>query len=362
MRAALLAWRPVEALLGSAVTCGWARACAVALPSSSGGAACGASPPLAAAAPAGRLPGGSGISTSACSGSGGSSSSGGAASGSSDEETLPGPDVGSMPAAAAAAAAAEARAARASLLSGKRFYETVLVKPAPGQPGSWQLLLGQFPVRTPARNLLVLPSYPLALALAAEWEWLPEGKPIHHTMPLMSLAATAIDQPKPRARVVEDLLKYAHTDATCVRYEPGPLARRQAAAFDPLLAWAREEMGWELEASADIAGPTQPAATIEAVRRWLEGLDSWRLAAVEQLTAACKSVVLAAALLRGRLSPEAALAAARLEEAYQIEDWGEVEAGHDLDAADMGTRVAAPAVMPADRAEVPPDGHKTRND
>lgn len=75
------------------------------------------------------------------------------------------------------------------------------------------------------------------------------------------------------------------------------------------------------------------------------GLDSWHLAAAEQLTAACKSVVLAAALLRGRLGAAEALEAARLEEAFQIEDWGMVEAGHDLDAADLATRVAAPAVM-----------------
>jgi ATP synthase F1 complex assembly factor 2 len=75
------------------------------------------------------------------------------------------------------------------------------------------------------------------------------------------------------------------------------------------------------------------------------GLDAWRLTAVEQATAACKSLVLAAALLAGRVSPAAAVAAARLEEAFQIEDWGAVEAGHDLDAADLGTRVAAPSLL-----------------
>ncbi|KIY98700.1 ATP synthase F1 complex assembly factor 2 [Monoraphidium neglectum] len=183
-------------------------------------------------------------------------------------------------------------------------------------------------------------------------------------MPLMSLVATAIDQPKPRGRVVDDLLKYATTDAACVRYEPGTLATRQAKAspihvlgagadaaraavgvFDPLLAWAREEMGWDLAASDDIAGPNQDPAALAAVRSYLEGLDPWRLAAAEQLTAACKSVVLAAALLRGRLAPGDALDASRLEEAFQIEDWGMVEAGHDLDVADLKTRVAAPALL-----------------
>jgi len=55
--------------------------------------------------------------------------------------------------------------------------------------------------------------------------------------------------------------------------------------------------------------------------------------------------VLAAAVLRGRVTAQQALDASRVEEAFQIEDWGVVEAGHDLDVADLGTRVTAPAVM-----------------
>ncbi len=75
------------------------------------------------------------------------------------------------------------------------------------------------------------------------------------------------------------------------------------------------------------------------------GLDSWHLAAVEQLTSASKSLVVAAAVVAGRLSVEEGIAMARLEEEYQLEDWGMVEAGHDLDIADMGARVAAPALL-----------------
>jgi hypothetical protein len=35
-------------------------------------------------------------------------------------------------------------------------------------------------------------------------------------------------QPKERAKVVDNLLKYVHTDAACVRHEPGPMQQRQA--------------------------------------------------------------------------------------------------------------------------------------
>lgn len=35
----------------------------------------------------------------------------------------------------------------------------------------YQILLDKYPIRTPAKALLMLPNYPLALAVAAEWEW-----------------------------------------------------------------------------------------------------------------------------------------------------------------------------------------------
>ena len=76
-----------------------------------------------------------------------------------------------------------------------------------------------------------------------------------------------------------------------------------------------------------------------------EGLDPWRLAAVEQLTYSGKSLLLALALSAGRLTLKEALVAVRLEEIIQSEEWGEVEAGHDLDGADIGSRVASAILM-----------------
>lgn len=75
------------------------------------------------------------------------------------------------------------------------------------------------------------------------------------------------------------------------------------------------------------------------------GLDPWQLAAIEQLITTSKSLVVSAALLHGRLSVAEAVAAARLEEDFQLEDWGMVEAGHDLDIADTRTRIGAAAVF-----------------
>lgn len=119
---------------------------------------------------------------------------------------------------------------RSLLSKSGRFYDTVTIiteSPAPGQQqelpissGSsklHKLQLAKYPIKTPAKNLLVLPTYSLALAVAAEWEWLPRGKPVPHLMPLTSLAATAIDQPREKPKVIEHLLKYVHTDSACIR-------------------------------------------------------------------------------------------------------------------------------------------------
>jgi ATP synthase F1 complex assembly factor 2 len=40
-----------------------------------------------------------------------------------------------------------------------------------------------------------------------------------------------------------------------------------------------------------------------------------------------------------------AIVASRLEEVTNIEDWGFVEGGHDIDEADMRVRMAAPSVF-----------------
>lgn len=55
------------------------------------------------------------------------------------------------------------------------------------------------------------------------------------------------------------------------RYEPGPLERRQQRVFDPLLRWAKQELGWQLHTSSSICGTSQPDATVAAVKQYLEG-------------------------------------------------------------------------------------------
>ena len=49
--------------------------------------------------------------------------------------------------------------------------------------------------------------------------------------------------------------------------------------------------------------------------------------------------------VQGQLRVKDAIAAARLEEDVQIQEWGLVEGGHDIDIADINVRMAAPALF-----------------
>ena len=166
------------------------------------------------------------------------------------------------------------------------------------------------------------------------------------TMPLMSLAATAIDEPAPRERVISTMLSYLHTDGALVREEAGSaLSRRQAEVFAPVVAWAEALARARFVPSASVRGAPQSAEAVAAIRGHLDSLDRWHLAAASQLAGAAKSVLLALATLDGAVATEAALVAARLEEDAQAEEWGVVEGGHDIDAAGVAVAVSAPAVF-----------------
>ncbi|EIE21711.1 ATP12-domain-containing protein, partial [Coccomyxa subellipsoidea C-169] len=211
--------------------------------------------------------------------------------------------------------------------------------------GGCMILFDGKALRTPARFPLILPNRALALAVAAEWQWQDDMKIRPFTMPLMSLAATAIDQPKHRNLVVNTLLTYLHADSACCRDAPGPLSARQAQVYDPIVEWASKALQTEITISDSIFGSEQPEEAIEAVRCYLEGLSAWQLAATERLIGTCRSLLVGLAVSEGHLDLTQALQAARLEEEFQIDRWGLVEGGHDVDQANAKVQLAAPSLF-----------------
>jgi chaperone required for assembly of F1-ATPase len=204
----------------------------------------------------------------------------------------------------------------------KRFYEGAAVVAA--ADGLTVVLDGR-PARTPGGVSLILSSQALAQAVAKEWA-AQEDTIDPGSMPLTGLANAVLDYAagSGRSAMIDGVLAYAATDLLCYRAEePTELVERQARAWQPLLDWADDTHGAGLLVTRGIVPVTQPAAALVALRRAVEELDDIHLVAVSAAAGTTESLVIALALVAGRIDFEEAWEAAQVDESFQRERWGE---------------------------------------
>ena len=202
----------------------------------------------------------------------------------------------------------------------KRFYKEAR---SVALDGGFGVALDAKPIRTPLKAPLVVPTEALAGAIADEWAG--QGDTIERdTMRLTRLACTALDRAvHERTVLLDELAGYAETDLLCYRAErPASLIARQAAVWDPLLAWAAEAHGAGLRVTRGVRPVDQPAEAVARLRAAADALDIFHLTAAHLATGASGSLVLALALVHGRLDAEAAFLASQIDESFQIEQWG----------------------------------------
>lgn len=205
----------------------------------------------------------------------------------------------------------------------RRFYRTAGTAP---HGDVFAVTLDGRQARTPGRKPLAVASPAVAEALAAEWQG--QGETIDPaTMPLTRIVHSAIDRvASEMAPVRAEIVKYAGTDLVCYRGEgPPSLVAAQEAAWGPVLAWVRQALGARFALVEGVVAVDQPAESLAAVDAALEPLDPLRLAAVHVVTTLTGSALIALAVLNGALSPEAAWAAAHVDEDWQMERWGRDE-------------------------------------
>jgi len=205
----------------------------------------------------------------------------------------------------------------------KRFYKETAVDLG---DGGHRILLDGRPMRTPAKAVLVVPTRPLAEAIAAEWGAVPDKADINVShLPLTRLAATGLDRvTSQRARVIEDTAKYAGSDMLCYRAsEPETLVKRQQEIWQPLLDWADERYGARLVIVEGLAFVEQPADAVARLHEAVATHSDLGLSALYNLTHISGSLVVALAVAEGHLVAADAFAAAQLDELYQVERWGE---------------------------------------
>jgi chaperone required for assembly of F1-ATPase len=167
-------------------------------------------------------------------------------------------------------------------------------------------------------------------------------------MPLTRLANAIIDgvakKPGPAAAEIE---KYLGSDLLFYRAEePEGLVAHQAQHWDPVLQWARDELGARFVLAQGVTFVDQPREAVAAAAKAVPA-DPWRLGAVGSATALTGSALLALALAHGRLGVEDAWTAAHVDEDWNMTKWGRDEQALERRAFRFTEMSAAAQVLSA---------------
>lgn len=233
---------------------------------------------------------------------------------------------------------------------GKRFYQKVTTREADDGNG-WNVMLDYRTLKTPSKRPLKIPTLSLAKAIAAEWEYQQSDGIRPFMMPLMQLACTALERvPLTRVKIIDHLLTKFNQDLVFCRVpEDNELTRgvfeRQVAKIDPLLSWVESEFGFKPAVYSSFFGGKQEEGLVKAIENLLKKTDDCELAAIDAMASAAHSLIISIGIFRGKLQIEEAIELIRLEEDVQVDRWGLVEGGHDLDIADLKVQISSAAVF-----------------
>jgi chaperone required for assembly of F1-ATPase len=129
------------------------------------------------------------------------------------------------------------------------------------------------------RNLLYLPSMELAAAIASEWDMQTNKRGIQPaTMPLMSLACTAIDQVsvEPDASI-NTCMNYLPTDSALFFAPPEDriLLRKQKEFYQPVIRWMKRSFHIELSTTQEFTAKlSHSPIVVEKIHAMVKSLVS----------------------------------------------------------------------------------------
>jgi chaperone required for assembly of F1-ATPase len=206
----------------------------------------------------------------------------------------------------------------------KRFFENVNVV---DEENGFSIHLDGRPVKTPARNGLILPTLQLAQKIAAEWE--NQGEEINPTtMPMNALAQGALDQVvNERQRIVGRISAFADSDMLYFRGDENQpdLAAHQAKHWDPLLDWSRSRFDVSFKLVQGIMHESQSEDTIARLSAVVDSQDNFTLAAMLSLSGLTGSLIATLALVEKACDPTLIWELSNLEELWQEQQWGSDE-------------------------------------
>lgn len=202
----------------------------------------------------------------------------------------------------------------------KRFWDTVEVRP---DDHGFRVFLDDRALNTPGKLPLTLPTRAMADAVADEWR-AQEGHIQPLTMPHTRSANSAVERVTPQhAEVAAMLANYGQTDLLCYRAEgPEALIARQGDGWNPLLDWAAARYGARLRVGAGIVPVDQDPDAMARLAAAVAEVDAFPMTALHDLVTLTGSLILGLAVADRHLDVGRAWDLSRIDEDWQIEQWG----------------------------------------
>ncbi|KAK2181659.1 hypothetical protein NP493_386g04016 [Ridgeia piscesae] len=226
----------------------------------------------------------------------------------------------------------------------KRFYKNVSISQT--QEG-FEVNLDQKKLKTPSGVVFRVPTEPLALMVATEWD--AQHETINRSiMHLTSLCNTVIDNPTHRSEdaIISGILEFLDTDTICYHSDiPTELADLQKREWVPLIDWVAERYGVRIQPTTGLGVPHVPEETKNVFRQHMQSYNNWALTGYQNCVECVKSLIITSALIDRHLTVEAAVDLSRLEQRFQTERWGSVEWYHDIDVHQTRARLAAATLL-----------------
>ena len=127
-----------------------------------------------------------------------------------------------------------------------------------------------------------------------------------------------------RTEITQKLLEFARTDVLFFWGEKKELFLRQEKEWLPILAWAEDLLKVKLNKTNDLKMPENEKMQ-DPLKKIFEEMSDTELACYYAAALNMRSVLLALAFVKGKLTAEKACHLAYLEEVWQNEIWGEDE-------------------------------------
>ncbi len=126
-----------------------------------------------------------------------------------------------------------------------------------------------------------------------------------------------------REEIIERMVNFSLTDTLLFRNPDAvELIEEERKVWDPIVEWAKEKMQAKFQTTESLEVPVENNASLPRLQVFLESLSDKELVAFYEVSKITKSVLLAAAFVKGKVNADEAFRAAFLEEIWQADKWG----------------------------------------